>query len=73
MANLDHLTKPADFQKRNTKIFRTLTALRRYLDRRAVNGLIETGAVVESPLGLLIDEAKFAEWLHSGTPRDRAA
>ena len=71
MATMKHgLIRPSLFQSRNRDVFRTLAALRRRLDMRRENGLISSGAVIESPVGLLIDEAKFVDWLtgQNGNP-----
>ena len=60
---VNDLMKPGEFQRANNRLFRTYSALRYHLDRRGDNGLLDCGAVVESPLGLLIDPAKFECWL----------
>jgi hypothetical protein len=61
--NLNELQKPGEFHKRNPRVFRTYSALRKYLDKRHENGLITSGAVIETPLGLRIDAAKFEAWM----------
>ena len=61
--DLSELTKPGEFQRHNRQLFRTYSALRYHLDRRHTNGLIEAEAVIESPLGLLINPTKFHGWL----------
>jgi hypothetical protein len=58
-----HLIKPAKYQRANRPLFRTYGALRWHLNNRRSNGLVACGAVVESPLGLLIDESKMPQWL----------
>jgi hypothetical protein len=57
------LRKPSEFQREHTDLFRTYSALRYYLDRRHENGLLATGAVVETALGLRVDEQRFPVWL----------
>ena len=64
------LSRPSRYQANNRQLFRTAAALRKHLDRRRDNGLLEYGAVVESRLGLLIDEERFATWLISKSAQD---
>ena len=71
---LTNLMRPKEFQRRNREFFNTYSALRYYLDRRHENGLIESGAVIETPLGLRIDIERFPAWLlGKATQHDRAA
>jgi len=60
--SLSRLRKPSDFQREHTDVFRTYAALRYHLDRRDCNGLLASGAVVETALGLRIDEERFPVW-----------
>lgn len=60
---LPTLVTPSDFQRRNRDWFRTYANLRYHLDRRQTNGLLSSGAVVETRLGLRIDPEKFPAWL----------
>ena len=59
------LRKPGDFlrEHRRELPLKTYSALRYHLDRRHENGLIECGAVIESPLGVLIWPTGFANWI----------
>jgi hypothetical protein len=61
------LVKPRDFwlDHRDEIPLRTFSALRYHLEKRHQNGLISSGAVVESPFGLLIRPTRFlGDWLH---------
>lgn len=60
---LPKLIKPQEFQRDNSVHFPTLSALRFHITHRRENGMLESGAVVESPLGLRIDPERFPEWL----------
>ena len=64
------LRRPADFWAGHAEQLplRTYSALRYHLRGRQRNGLISTGAVVESPIGLLIDPERFGHWLLGGGP-----
>jgi hypothetical protein len=59
------LRKPLDFWRANRRRlpFNTFSAFKYHLERRHRNGLVESGAVVESPLGNLINPARFDKWL----------
>lgn len=58
------LLRPHEFQRRNRHLFPTNAALYRYLTKRRDNGLLDSGAVVEAPTGvMLIDPARFEKWL----------
>jgi hypothetical protein len=59
---LPNLMRPREFQRRNPDLFNTYSAMRYYLDRRHENGLVESGAVVETALGLRINEERFPVW-----------
>ena len=59
---LPTLMKPRDFQRRNSDVFNTYSSLRYHLERRHENGLVETGVVVETKLGLRIVPEKFPAW-----------
>lgn len=61
-----HLVKPAKYQRANRHLFRTPASFRWHLNNRHTNGLLACGAVIESPLGLLIDESKIERWLTMG-------
>jgi hypothetical protein len=61
--NVNDLIKPGAYHRRTRRVFKTYSALRYYLDHRAENGLLEAGAVIESPLGLLIDPERFDSWV----------
>jgi hypothetical protein len=60
---LPNLVLPQDFQRNHRDLFRTYTSLRYHLDRRHQNGLLQSGAVVETRLGLRIVPDKFPDWL----------
>jgi hypothetical protein len=52
--------------------FGTYDALRKRIERRDVNGLEVSGALVETRLGFLIDRDRYIEWLLTPTPRNVA-
>jgi hypothetical protein len=61
------LVRPRDFWREHGDELpiRTYSAFRYYLGRRHVNGLVSSGAVVESPFGLLIRPNRFlGDWLN---------
>jgi hypothetical protein len=59
------LRKPGDFwhTHRRELPIRSYGALRYHLERRRENGLVQSGAVIESPIGLLIAPERFEQWL----------
>ena len=57
------LMRPSAYQRRRAEEFRTYSALRHYLTNRHSNGLVESGAVVETPLGLRINPERMDRWL----------
>lgn len=57
------LMRPREFQRRCAEEFRTLRALRYHITRRHANGLVASGAVVETPIGLRIDPERFEIWM----------
>ena len=59
---LHNLMRPREFQRRNPDVFNTYSALRYHLDRRYSNGLIDSGAVIETKLGMRIDPQRFESW-----------
>jgi hypothetical protein len=59
---LPNLMRPREFQRRYPDVFNTYAALRYHLDHRRENGLVESGAVVETALGLRIDGERFPVW-----------
>ncbi len=63
-----NLVRPRDYQRSCAEQFRTLESLRYHLTRRRVNGLVEAGAVVETPLGLRIDPERFQQWMLGKPP-----
>lgn len=65
---LPTLVRPRDFQRRNPELFATYAALRYHLDHRRENGLLESGAVVETQLGLRIVPERFPLWLLRSAP-----
>jgi hypothetical protein len=69
------LRKPSDFWQTHGRELpiRSYVAFRRHLDRRRENGLVQSGAVVESPIGLLIQPAQFERWLLTPRPRSSDA
>jgi hypothetical protein len=60
---LPTLVRPLDFQRRNRDIFRTYSAFRYYLDHRHENGLVASGAIIETAVGLRVVPEKFPGWL----------
>jgi len=58
-----NLMRPSAFQRRCPEQFRSLAALRYHLTRRRANGLVESGAVVETPIGLRINPERFEQWM----------
>jgi hypothetical protein len=69
--------KPTDFweQHRAQLPFKTYSAIKYHLAKRRHNGLLESGAVVESPIGTLINPDRFiGQWLcGKKTPQRDAA
>jgi hypothetical protein len=66
-AKVAELLKPRDFWlEHGTELpLRTYSAFRYYLQKRHTNGLVSSGAVVESPFGLLIRPSRLlGEWLN---------
>ena len=53
--------------------FKNFRALTYQLTKRDANGLLECGAVAESPVGLLINPIKFRDWLLGKYPVKRRA
>ena len=60
---LPTLVRPSDFQRSCAEQFRTIEALRYHLTRRRRNGLLESGAVVETPIGMRINPERFQAWM----------
>jgi hypothetical protein len=62
---ISELRKPTEFLRmhRRELPLKTIAALRYHLDRRRENGLLACGAVIESPLGLLIYPPQFEKWI----------
>jgi hypothetical protein len=67
-AALETLMRPSDFRRAHRSLFNTDSALWKHLGRRRENGLLESGAVVETALGLRIDPERFRTWFLN-TPR----
>jgi hypothetical protein len=65
---LQALMRPRDFQRRNPDVFNTYSALRYHLDKRHHNGLVQSGAVVETALGLRINTERFPAWFMGKGP-----
>ncbi len=67
---ISELRKPSEFLRRHRRELplKTYAALRYHLDRRHQNGLVTSGAVIESPLGLLISPAAFERWIFGLSP-----
>jgi hypothetical protein len=56
--------RPASlFFARNRNLFPSEESFKKRLERRHSNGLASIGAVIETSLGLMINGAKFKEWL----------
>ena len=70
-ANVKRLCKAPSFYRRHENLFASYAAYRKYLDRRHRNGLITSGAVVETPLGLMVDPLSFRAWLLDPTGMQR--
>jgi hypothetical protein len=72
---ISELRKPSEFLRthRRELPLKTYAALRYHLDRRHENGLVASGAVIESRVGLLIAPAQFERWLLSPRPRSSDA
>jgi predicted alpha/beta hydrolase len=62
-ANVKRLCKAPSFYRRHENLFASYAAYRKYLERRHRNGLLTSGAVVETPLGLMVDPSNFQAWL----------
>lgn len=58
-----NLMKPREFQRRHRDWFRTESALLYHLRKRDENGMVASGLVLETPIGLRIDPEKFPDWL----------
>ena len=69
---LRRLRRARTFYEQHAHLFPSYGAFRKQLARRRSNGLLASGVVVESELGLLIDARQFESWLlrHS---KDEAA
>lgn len=64
------LLRPRDFWLEHSEELplRTFSAFRYHLEKRHENGLVSSGAVVESPFGLLIRPSRLlGDWLHGRT------
>ena len=72
-ANVKRLCKAPSFYRRHENLFASYAAYRKYLERRHRNGLVAAGAVVETPLGLMIDPPNFCAWLLGSQPRPAQA
>jgi hypothetical protein len=72
---VSELRKPTEFLRihRREIPLKTISALRYHLDRRHENGLVEIGAVIESPLGLLISPRQFEAWILGDRSARRAS
>jgi hypothetical protein len=59
------LRKPGEYWQTHGRELpiRSYPAFRYHLTKRHKNGLVESGAVVESPIGLMIVPAQFERWL----------
>jgi hypothetical protein len=71
-AKAAELIKPRDFwlEHRAELPLRTYSAFRYYLQKRHENGLVSSGAVVESPFGLLIRPSRLlGDWLNGRNER----
>jgi hypothetical protein len=60
---LQRLRRASDFFEENRALFGSRDAFRKRLERRELNGLTASGAVLETSLGLMIDSARFRAWL----------
>ncbi len=61
--DLSQLRKAYCFYEQNPNLFTSRESFRKKLERRHSNGLIASGAVIESALGLLVDPLRFSSWL----------
>jgi hypothetical protein len=52
-----------DFFEDNRNVLGTRDAFRKRLERRHENGLVASGAVVETSLGVMVDPPRFWDWL----------
>jgi hypothetical protein len=66
---LQRLRRASDFYDENRGLFSSRDAFRKRLERRELNGLAASGAVLETNLGLMIDPPRFRTWLLS--PQDQ--
>jgi len=52
-----------DFYQEHRNLLGTRDAFRKRLERRYKNGLVASGAVVETSLGVMVDPPRFWDWL----------
>jgi hypothetical protein len=71
--NLKQLCKAPTFYRRNKNLFSSYEAFRKQLTRRQVNGLADSGAVVATSLGLMVDPPRFQTWLLAPNSQNQAA
>lgn len=57
------LVRVVEFQRMNQRLFPTEVSLRHYVKQRRTNGLLKSGAVLETRIGIFIDPIAFLDWL----------
>lgn len=60
---IDCLMRVEEFRQEYPTLFRTDASIRWHIHRRNQNGLVASGAVVETALGIRIDAERFLDWL----------
>lgn len=71
--DLKNLQRPRVFYDEHRNLFTSYKAFRYRLEARASNGLIKSGAVVDTPFGPLIDPEAFRQFLLQDSGEQRAA
>jgi hypothetical protein len=73
--HLQRLRRAPEFYQENRNLLGSRDAFRKRLERRDLNGLAASGAVLETALGLMIDPTRFRQWLFTpnGVSDDEAA
>lgn len=71
LAQFAHLQKPKQFWETHHKglPWNTFSGFKYHLERRHRNGLAECGAVIDSPIGQLIDPPRLLRWLRGDSQR----
>ena len=67
--DVKQFARPASFFAANRNLFASYEAFRKQLERRRLNGLAASGAVVDTRLGLMLHSERYQAWLMQ--PRKR--